>query len=250
MSLSTEIDEQKMTSIITEFKQLTEKECYSFKLINEFPDILDDKLGGVPYLPVGEQHPKDKSGKPMPLLIQVNLKNILLENFPNKGILEIFCWQPFDYPAESEVRYYDENLEYQKDLPLLKYDQYIIDRPYKIELKKTKDYLPVINYNFNDIFCPLYNKYFNKDVNHYYDIDNIDDMLNNFEHPAGSIGGYPDFTQEDPRTAEEMKECLVKIDSNLGDLDIGDSGILNVFIHLDDLKKAEFEKSEVYWDCC
>ena len=130
MSLSTEIDEQKMISIITEFKKLTEKECYGFKLINEFPDILDDKLGGVPYLPVGEQHPKDKSGKPMPLLIQVNLKNIFLENFQNKGILEIFCGRPFDNPTESEVRYYDENLEYQKDLPLINYAQYIIDRPF------------------------------------------------------------------------------------------------------------------------
>ena len=249
MSFSKE-NEQKMANLLSEFKHLTEKECYEFKIINEFPHILDDKLGGIPYLPIGELHPKDSKGDLMPLLIQINLKNIILENFPKKGILEIFCGQPLDYPAEYEVRYYDENLEYQNDLPLIKYNDYIVNQPYKIKLKKTKDYLPTSNYNFNDVFCPLYNKYFNKDIKRYYDINDINDMNNIVDHPAGSIGGYPDFTQEDPRYNGQVKECLIKIDSNLGDLDIGDSGILNVFIYLNDLKNSEFEKSEVYWDCC
>ena len=34
--------------------------------------------------------PKDKDGNYMPLLLQVNLKNVDLVNFPKKGILEIF----------------------------------------------------------------------------------------------------------------------------------------------------------------
>ena len=250
MSFSKE-NEQKMANLLSEFKHLTEKECYEFKIINEFPHILDDKLGGIPYLPIGELHPKDSKGDLMPLLIQINLKNIILENFPKKGILEIFCGQPLDYPAEYEVRYYEENLEYQKDLPLIKYHGHLAEKPYKLELKKIKEYLPTSNFNFNKLFCSLYKKYFNKDLKCYYDFDNIDSKLNNIlNQPAGSIGGYPDFTQDDPRYDGEMKECLFKIDSGLGDLCIGDAGILNVFIRLDDLKNAKFEKAEVYWDCC
>ena len=60
--------------------------------------------------------------------------------------------------------------------------------------------MPISNYNFNKLFCSLYKKYFNKDVNHYIDIDDIFDKLGDIkDQPVGSIGGYPDFTQEDPR---------------------------------------------------
>ena len=249
--MSSENDDQKIENLINEFKQLTEKECYETVTIKEFPDILDDKICGIPYLPIGEPYPKDSKGNPMPLLIQVNLKNVFLENFPNKGILEVFWGIELEDPLEYEVRYYEENLEYQKDLPLIKYHGHLAEKPYKIEFKKIKEYLPPSNFNFNDVFCSLYKKYFNKDLKCYYDFDNIDSKLNNIlNQPAGSIGGYPDFTQDDPRYDGEMKECLFKIDSGLGDLCIGDAGILNVFIRLDDLKNAKFEKAEVYWDCC
>ena len=248
--MSSENDEQKMTNLLNELKKMTEKECYEIITLKEFPDILDDKICGIPYLPKGEIYPKDSNGNPMPLLIQVNLKNIFLENFPNKGILEIFWGQELDYPVEYEARYYDENLEYQKDLPLIKHGEDSDEKPYKIEFKKIKEYLPLSNYNFNELFCPLYKKYFNKDVNHYIDIDDIFDKLGDIkDQPVGSIGGYPDFTQEDPRDEREKKDCLIKIGSYLGDIMIGDANILNVFIHPDDLKNAKFEKIEVHWDC-
>ena len=154
--MSSENDKQKLTNLLNEFKKLTEKECYEIITLKEFPDILDDKICGIPYLPIGEIYPKDSKGNPMPLLIQVNLKNIFLENFPNKGILEIFWGQELDYPVEYVARYYDENLEYQKDLPLIKHGDYSDVNPYKIKLKKIKEYLPVTNYNFNKLFCSLY----------------------------------------------------------------------------------------------
>ena len=43
--------------------------------------------------------------------------------------------------------------------------------------------MPISNYNFNDVFCSLYKKYFNKDVKFYNEIDGINDIfnkLNNF----------------------------------------------------------------------
>ena len=250
--MSFENYDQKIENLITEYKQLTEKKCYEIVTINESPDILDDKISGIPYLPIGEQYPKDSEGNPMSLLTQINLKKHFSENFPNKGILEFFWKKEIEDTLEYEIRYYDENLEYQKDLPLIKDHGDLAEKPYKIEFKKIKEYMPISDINFNDVFCSLYKKYFNKDVKFYNEIDGINDIfnkLNNFlNQPTGSIGGYT-YMIEDPIEDAEMKECLFKIDSSLGDICIGNAGNINVIIHVDDLKNAKFEKAEVYWDC-
>ena len=49
--------------VISEFKKLTEKPCYEIEVIEGNPDILDDKLGGKPYLPEGEKYPTDQKEK-------------------------------------------------------------------------------------------------------------------------------------------------------------------------------------------
>ena len=56
----------------------------------EFFDILDDKIGGKPYLPEGISYPKDSSGENMALLLQINLSKYILDGFPQKGFFEIF----------------------------------------------------------------------------------------------------------------------------------------------------------------
>lgn len=57
----------------------------------EEPLILDDKVGGYPYLPKGADYPIGiVSGKPIPLLFQIKLGHVKLPGYPNKGILEIF----------------------------------------------------------------------------------------------------------------------------------------------------------------
>ena len=95
--------EEKFKLVVEEFKKATEKECYKVLLLEDVPSILDDKIGGQPYLPVGEEYPKDKDGNYMPLLLQVNLKNIELDNFPKKGILEIFTDKDVDYPCQYVI---------------------------------------------------------------------------------------------------------------------------------------------------
>ena len=63
--------------LMDEYTKKTEKECYKFNLVEGKPSILDDKIGGKPYLPVGEAYPVDKSGNPMGLVLQLNLKKKL-----------------------------------------------------------------------------------------------------------------------------------------------------------------------------
>ena len=52
--------QEKYNKVIEEFKKRASKECYEVKLIDEVPSILDNKIGGLPYLPVNEEYPKDK----------------------------------------------------------------------------------------------------------------------------------------------------------------------------------------------
>ena len=48
-----------------------------------------------------------------------------------------------------------------------------------------------------------------------------------------------------------MNEYLIKIDSYLDKrLQIGDLGIIFLFINIEDLKKCKFENGHCDWDCC
>ena len=69
-----------------------------------------------------------------------------------------------------------------------------------------------------------------------------------------TLGGYADFTQQDPRTSSSslanLTECLIKIDSEGYDkLQIGDAGIISIFISKEDLESANFQKAVLDWDC-
>lgn len=71
--------------------------------------------------------------------------------------------------------------------------------------------------------------------------------------PKANIGGYADFTQQDPRFGDNEKrtECLLKIDSYLDErINIGDAGIIFVLIALNDIKNCQFENATFDWDCC
>ena len=84
------------------------------------------------------------------------------------------------------------------------------------------------------------------------DIDIIYDQLNNSGH---RIGGYPFFTQFDPREGEmeDYQVLLLQIDSdNIDDQEImwGDCGVANFFMTLEDLRKLDFSRVLYNWDCC
>lgn len=46
--------EEKFSKVIELFKEATKKECYKIDLVDEGPSILDNKLGGKPYLPMSD----------------------------------------------------------------------------------------------------------------------------------------------------------------------------------------------------
>ena len=244
--------------IIKLYKEKTAKECYRIEIEDGYPDIMDDKIGGIPYFPVGEEYPTDRNNNPMILLIQINLKNIELENYPQEGILEIFIDRECSWPCDYKVKYFKKITKNQQDLKEINMKNYIYEKPLKIRLKKDIEHMPISNYNSFNLMREAIKELAKvevDDIEKFFEENGRDfytelDGLNVF---PGNIGGYADFTQMDPRPikgAEDTTECLIKIDSNLGNgIMIGDSGIIFSFISKDDIKSENFEKAIVDWDC-
>ena len=67
------------------------------------------------------------------------------------------------------------------------------------------------------------------------------------------IGGYPEFTQEDPRAqVPAFREYvqLMQLDSDDKHTMWGDAGVGHLFIHPDDLRRRDFSRVMYSWDCC
>lgn len=249
--------------IIELYKEKTKKECYRFEIQeDEIPNIMDDKIGGIPYIPVGEEYPMDKNNNPMILLVQINLANIKLEGYPQEGILEIFVDKKLSWPCDYKIKYFKNIIEYRNDLSELNFENYIYEKPLKIKLIKDIEHMPLSDYRFLETMSETIKEVTGNEINDYFDIEefftkngyDMYDELYKVNIFPGNLSGYADFTQTDPRLIEndeEKVECLVKIDSNLGHgVMIGDCGIIFSFISKDDIKSGKFENAIVDWDCC
>ena len=256
---------QILKRIINAFKKETELQCYSVDLIESesLPDIFDNKIGGIPYLPLGEAYPLDKHGNPMALLLQLNCKDIDLPNFPKTGYLEIYMNANLSADTECTVKHFDTK-PHQTIFPKIDLSNFIVQRPYAIKLQKTTCHMPVADYRFDKTFTDISTRY-GRPIQDIFELDkifpnesNIDEEFitlldKELKNPRITIGGYADFTQDDPRFYDEPKDlCILKVDScyQKGRLiDIGDAGILNVYTHANDFKNKNFDSVQLVWDC-
>ena len=245
------------------YKERTKKECYRIEIEEGVtPSIMDDKIGGIPYLPVGEEYPLDKDNNPMILLIQINLANIQLEDYPQEGILEIFIDKECTWPCDYKIKYFKDITEYRNDLTEIDFNNYIYEQPLKIKLVKDIEHMPITDYSFSKVMAEVIKEVAGVELRNYHAIQDffdrngydIYDELYTINLFPGNISGYADFTQTDPRpikNAEDKVECLIKIDSNLEHgIMIGDSGIIFSFISKEDIKSGNFTNAIVDWDCC
>lgn len=248
--------------VMEAYKQKTAKECYKIEIEeNVVPGIMDDKIGGIPYLPVGEEYPLDADNNPMILLIQINLANIDLEDYPKEGILEIFIDKECSWPCDYKVKFFKNITDYRDDFSEINLENYVIKQPLKIKLIKDVEHMPLNDYRFFDVMSGIIEEVAgikidrNSAMKKFFEENGHDmyDELYKVNIFAGNLSGYADFTQTDPRpikNASEKNECLIKIDSNLGHgIRIGDSGIIFSFISKDDIKSGNFENAIVDWDC-
>ena len=78
----------------------------------------------------------------------------------------------------------------------------------------------------------------------------IAEALSSISIEGHKLGGYPNFTQADPREDGQDHVLLVQFDSDtrLG-LMWGDVGIANFFIRPAELKARDFSRAAFNWDC-
>ena len=144
----------------------------------------------------------------------------------------------------------------------MNFENYIIENPLKIKLIKDVEHMPLSDYRFCDVMSEVIEEitgiklYDSFEIEEFFEENNADmyEELYKINIFPGNLGGYADFTQTDPRPIEKNEdkiECIVKLDSNLGNgIMIGDSGIIFSFISKEDIKSRNFENAVVDWDCC
>ncbi|MGN0536913.1 MAG: YwqG family protein [Acutalibacteraceae bacterium] len=261
--------------IYERLKEKTEQPVVAFNLFSseeEKTTVLDSKIGGAFYVPENMTAPVDKeTGKPLFLLAQINFAECPhLEDFPTEGLLQFFISGDdiygcnFDDPTKQS----SWRLRYIEKLPALEeipqscivkpqwdenddeaYLPFDADTEYRIYPMEAKQSISIEDHRFH-FLLKEYCSDITNGVN-YYDLpeETIDQLYDLLEPFGCQMGGYPTFTQSDPRSSDKFEVLLFQLDS-VEDIMWGDSGVANFFISREALRAKDFSKVMYNWDCC
>ena len=231
---------------------------------NNKPTWWQSKFGGLPYIPKGFEYPKSFANEYLYLLAQINFAEVPhLEYFPDKGILQFyitadeeFYGADFDHPKTQDrfrvIYFADGDLKEDNLVTDFSFLPSITNKwvmPFQgcCQVTFSKKLAPISPGDYQFDLFPLYEKDYQEIAEEYWDKFSID------KH---KIGGYPDFTQNDPREFcdrdEEPSILLFQIDSDDSktiNICWGDVGIANFFIKKAHLKKLDFSDVLYNWDC-
>ena len=232
---------------------------------NKNPTCWVSKLGRLPYMPKDFEYPKSFSGEYLYLLAQINFAEVpSIKELPNEGILQFYLANDNMYgcnlkePTKQDqfrVVYFPEvclkENEIVKDFSFLRrFNNHNL--PFEgcssIGFKIAQEPISIDDYQFSifgsdDIPNDLYDEY-----------------KNNFQTTGHKLLGYPNFTQEDPRSyfldnqddSSEAYILLLQINSCQNSnirITWGDMGIANFFIKRSDLNRLDFSNVLYNWDC-
>lgn len=237
------------------------KPCMKITLTDTKPSVFESKVGGMGYIPHDSSFPTDSNGNQLRLLAQIDFTEIQIEEFPKKGLLQFWLSGTdlygcdFDNPTNQNgfrVIYYPE------------IDRTVTEEEIRSKFTENDDeddgYLPV------ETECGMS---FEKSENRYIDYDAIEDdydedadeeeIANDVrwsENAGHKVGGYPYFTQFDPRDEEQSEKydfLLFQLDTDVENgkerVMWGDMGIGNFFISSEKLKNLDFSDVLYNWDC-
>jgi uncharacterized protein YwqG len=235
--------------------------------------IFQSKFAGNPYLPKTIDYPKDLNNKPMKLLAQLNFEELpMLEvkEMPKQGILQFFI------SAEDDVMGMDfDDMTSQNNFkivfhPHVEKDESLLITDFSYMTDLDTEYFPIqdesaltFSVDYEPVFIEDYkiDKLLGETVNLSLEVSDGDNMKelweiysDTFLGDGHKIGGYPYFTQGDPRGSQKRYTdhdiLLLQIDSD-DDNGImwGDSGIANFFIKKEDLLNLNFSNVIYNWDC-
>lgn len=265
--------------------------CVRFTLEPGEPELCASKAGGTPYLPRDMAWPLDGEGGPLSLLAQVDCAGLSgLPDFPQTGLLQFWiAWEDVcgvdfeDLTNTAGFRVlYHETMD-----PSVTAEEVQAKRPPRPEDDYDDDWGPVfvpcricpqpaVEQGMNTLdprFPALFLEKWNKarpdlHLDHWWGLHSlVADRLRDYDAtgqpgwtaPFHQLGGYPYFTQYDPRPGryEDLDVVLFQLDSEMrdtgkgGDLVLwGDCGVCNFFINREALKRRDFSRVAYTWDCC
>lgn len=268
-------------------EKLPPVETVRLKLSRGETTVLDSKMGGKPYFPKGMEYPTvregENVGKPLYFLAQLNFGFLPhIDGFPTEGILQFYAGCEGDnvYGAYFDdwtnqnafrVIYHETVSEDapQGETPDVEFDEEFL--PFKGEFLLTAEMtekMPLTegDFRFEKAVLSAYNELFGAKIENLYDLSELDEPLFDALFETRSMGGtrmggYPYFTQDDPRGWKDEYPghtvLLFQSDSENGgdpknwldDVCWGDAGVANFFITPEDLAKRDFSNVLYTWDC-
>ncbi len=259
----------------------TSADFISIKLTDEKPSIFESKIGGNGYIPHDSDFPVTKTGEQLRLLAQIECEKIDLPEFPKHGLLQFWILNDDLYGADFDnmknnaaqntfrIIYHEKiDLTVTEEEVAAKFKENQYDKDgympcfgeYGLSFSKDYDGMLECDGRYEKLFCSKFNAaYPDTTIESIYDLEvSFDEMdcyeklsENSFSH---KIGGYPAFTQWDPREENDIHDfLLLQLDSDFGNghdrIMWGDAGVANFFINREKLKKLDFSDVLYNWDC-
>ena len=263
--------------LVLNLKALTQREVIGIELsLADKLAVTDSKVGGVPYIPKGGALPRSADGKPLFMLAQINCEQLPENNlYPKKGLLQFWIAATDDYlygidfdnPCSNDnkrVLYYPTIGEalpaeafaehYSFEDCYLPFDA---DLQFALRFTKGTESLSIEEKAAERFFIEKWNETFSDNIKNMWNLPEetcqiINSLLlkNTMRH---KIGGYPYFTQVDPREENDPHTfLLLQIDSDEvkgKEILWGDCGVANFFISPEDMANCKFDDVLYNWDC-
>lgn len=217
------------------------------------------QLGGTPWWPAGKPYPTGLRGNPLLLLAQINFAETpALDPFPRSGLLQIFIGSDDAYgcsfggvsEGDDFVCVFHEDLTVSATPPpAINYDRENMFSPLEhpltplaLTFRLCSMTVDSTDYRLETLLPEIFR-----------DGAKLDAYRDQQNTPPIRLGGYPTFTQDDPRFHSEPGAigdfALLTVDTTDGVM-WGDSGVGQFLIHEDDLRRRDFSRVVYNWDCC
>lgn len=266
---------------VLNLEALTQREVIRIKLsLADELAVTDSKVGGVPYIPKGGALPKSAEGKPLFMLAQINCEQ-LPENslYPKKGLLQFWIADTedplygldYDDPCSNDFKRVLYFSTIGETLPI---DDFISDytfddnhlpfnskKQFALHFKKDTESISLEERAATQLFFEKWNEAFSTQIT---TIDEFFEEVPNdiceeinaslLKEPTGhKIGGYPYFTQVDPREENDPHTLLLlQIDiDNVGGEEIcwgNEGGVANFFVSPEDMANCKFDDVLFHWE--
>lgn len=209
---------------------------------------------------VSENPPIGSNGKPLRLLAAIFCSELPPNNlFPKEGVIRFYIANDDLYGADFDNPTLQKNFRVLYDADEYRFipsefggenDEFAVCGTHKVNFSYIdKDPLTFCDYRFDEYFKAAVSDGVLAE-----EYRNDDDFMEALGSDMSKLGGYPMFTQYDPRDYktefQKYDVLLFQLSSDYGGkVMFGDGGICNFFIPHDKLKNLDFSDILYNWDC-